>query len=51
MTRPEMKTYLWGLLHNCIAHPLMGAIPCRWTFAFHDWSSRCWLAEETDNAE
>jgi hypothetical protein len=29
----------WWLIHNIIAHPLIGIAPCRATFQFHDWTS------------
>lgn len=31
--------HLWWFTHNCIAHPLIGVLPVRWTFAFHDYTS------------
>lgn len=36
---PIYKHHVWWLIHNCIAHPLIGLFPCKWTFDFHDWTS------------
>lgn len=30
----------WWWLHNCVAHPLIGIVPRRAFFRFHDWTSR-----------
>lgn len=30
----------WWLVHNLVAHPLIGVFPTRVTFQFHDWTSR-----------
>ena len=38
---PLVRYYAWWVVHNCIAHPLIGLMPfVRSTFAFHDWTSR-----------
>lgn len=37
--RPWVAHTFWWFVHNCIAHPLIGIMPCRLTFDFHDWSS------------
>jgi hypothetical protein len=37
---PKVKHYGWWLLHNCVAHPLMGVLPIKVFFDFHDWTSR-----------
>lgn len=37
--RPWVAHTFWWFVHNCIAHPLIGILPCRHTFDFHDWSS------------
>lgn len=29
----------WWVLHNCVAHPLLGILPFSKTFQFHDWTS------------
>ncbi len=32
---------LWALVHDLIAHPLMAlTLWCRWSVAFHDWTSK-----------
>jgi len=31
---------MWWFIHNAIAHPMIGIIPCKKTFAFHDWTSK-----------
>jgi len=36
---PLYKHYIWWLIHNCVAHPLIGIFPCKSTFDFHDWTS------------
>lgn len=36
---PLYKHHFWWLVHNCIAHPLIGFFPCKKTFDFHDWTS------------
>ena len=30
----------WWALHNCVAHPMIGVLPIKATFDFHDWTSR-----------
>lgn len=37
---PKVRHYGWWVLHNCVAHPLMGILPINWFFEFHDWTSR-----------
>lgn len=32
--------YGWWLVHNLVAHVLIGVAPVRLAFAFHDWTSR-----------
>jgi hypothetical protein len=39
-TRPWLAHTAWWLVHNCIAHPLIGVLPRRPAFRFHDWTSR-----------
>ncbi len=29
----------WWLVHNLVAHPLIGILPFKPFFAFHDWTS------------
>ena len=36
---PRVQHHLWWLMHNCVAHPAIGFVPCRWTFKLHDWTS------------
>ena len=36
----KIKHRGWWLAHNCVAHPLIGLAPYKWTFDFHDWTSR-----------
>lgn len=39
-TYGHKKRYLfWWLVHNCVAHPLIGFFPCRRMFDLHDWTS------------
>jgi hypothetical protein len=39
-TRPWLAHTAWWLVHNCVAHPLIGVFPRRPAFRFHDWTSR-----------
>lgn len=39
---PALKHHFWWLLHNCVAHPLIGIYPSTTTVRFHDYTSR-WL--------
>lgn len=32
--------HFWWVVHNCIAHPMIGVVPVRPTFAFHDYTSK-----------
>lgn len=36
---PIIQHYFWWFVHNCITHPLIGLIPARPFFQFHDWTS------------
>lgn len=36
---PVLQHYFWWFLHNCITHPLIGLIPIKPFFNFHDWTS------------
>lgn len=29
----------WWVVHNCIAHPLVGLLPFAFAFRFHDWTA------------
>lgn len=31
--------HFWWLVHNCIAHPMIGFAPIKSTFRFHDYTS------------
>lgn len=35
--RPRHR--LWWLIHNCVAHPLIGILPYKPFFDFHDYTS------------
>lgn len=37
---PWVRNKAWWILHNSVAHPLIGVLPVRWAFRFHDWTSR-----------
>ncbi len=37
---PIWMHHAWWVLHNCVAHPLIGVLPSRRTFDFHDFTSR-----------
>lgn len=37
---PKPGDRAWWFLHNAVAHPLIGVLPSKWTFAFHDESAR-----------
>lgn len=36
---PMLQHYFWWVMHNCITHPLIGLIPVKPFFQFHDWTS------------
>jgi hypothetical protein len=36
---PLTRYYFWWLIHNCISHPLIGILPIKPLFDFHDWTS------------
>lgn len=38
--QPAARHAFWWWLHNCVAHPLIGLVPWRFAFEFHDWTSR-----------
>ena len=38
----NIKYWLGGFLHNCIAHPAMQFLPHQWGNKFHDWSLQYW---------
>lgn len=36
----KIKYRFWGLVHNCISHPLMGiTFNAKFSERFHDWTS------------
>jgi hypothetical protein len=38
--RQPLKRHLfWWLVHNCVAHPLIGVFPIKTFFDLHDWTS------------
>jgi hypothetical protein len=37
--RPWASHTLWWVIHNVVAHPLIGLLPFRPLFRFHDWTS------------
>lgn len=39
-TYPEPQNKLWWIIHNLIIHPLIGIVPCKITFSWHDISAR-----------
>ncbi len=38
--RPWIQHTFWWIVHNVVAHPMIGLFPLRICFAFHDWTSR-----------
>lgn len=38
--RPWLAHTFWWVVHNNIAHPLIGVLPVALAFRFHDWTSR-----------
>lgn len=37
---PVAVHHAWWVVHNCVAHPLIGLFPSKPTFDFHDYTSR-----------
>lgn len=37
---PVAVHHAWWVVHNCVAHPLIGLIPIKTFFNFHDYTSR-----------
>ncbi len=37
---PWLKHTAWWFVHNCVAHVLIGILPLKPFFTFHDWTSR-----------
>lgn len=36
---PWLTHTFWWLVHNCVSHPLIGILPLKPLFRFHDWTS------------
>lgn len=36
---PVIQHYFWWVMHNCVTHFLIGLIPIKPFFQFHDWTS------------
>lgn len=36
---PWVQHTMWWVIHNCVSHPLIGVLPFRPFFRFHDWTS------------
>jgi hypothetical protein len=36
---PILQHYFWWVMHNCITHFLIGIVPIKPFFQFHDWTS------------
>lgn len=34
-----LRHHFWWMVHNCVAHPILGLVPCKKTVDFHDWTS------------
>lgn len=39
-SKPLIKHHFWWFVHNCVAHPLIGVLPVKSAFDFHDWTSK-----------
>jgi len=37
---PVLQHYMWWLIHNWLAHFMIGLLPLKPFFQFHDWTSR-----------
>ena len=37
--KPLWLYYAWWVVHNCVAHPLIGVAPVKAFFDFHDFTS------------
>ena len=42
---PVIQHYCWWVIHNAVAHLFLAIAPFKWSFAFHDWTSRKLNAE------
>ena len=36
---PRLRHHFWWMIHNCVAHILIGIMPFNIFFRFHDWTS------------
>jgi hypothetical protein len=36
----QLKHQAWWVVHNCVAHPLLGVAPTKPALWFHDWTAR-----------
>lgn len=36
---PMLQHYFWWVMHNCVTHLLIGLVPIKPFFQFHDWTS------------
>lgn len=36
---PILQHYFWWVMHNCVTHFLIGIVPIKPFFQFHDWTS------------
>jgi hypothetical protein len=36
---PLVQHYFWWMIHNLVAHPMIGLLPIKVSFRFHDWTS------------
>ncbi|MFA6049759.1 MAG: hypothetical protein WC761_01045 [Candidatus Paceibacterota bacterium] len=41
----------WWFVHNCISHPIIGILPVKKSFEFHDYTSKRINAPDIDLAE
>lgn len=46
---PPAKHDFWWIIHNCVAHPLIGVFPTKVMFDLHDWTSRRIMAVPLEN--
>lgn len=37
---PAAIHHMWWVIHNCVAHPMIGFFPVKASFDFHDYTSR-----------
>lgn len=39
-TGSALPHHFWWFVHNCVAHPLIGLVPVKQAFEFHDYTSK-----------